>query len=499
MPNFDYTTRDFSTIRSELIDRAGASLPEWTDRNSSDFMMALIDLWSYVGDVLHYYVDRSAGEAFLPTATQRESVLAFANLYDYVPNRIGSAVATVTVYNSTAASVVLPAYTTFTAISNGSTYGFYTLSDYTVMGGTSKTLTVRQGLNYFNQTVTSSTGTSVSNGQPTQRFSLYHKNIDALTLSVDVYEGTGGTAVEWRQVSYLSTAGAADSVYSVYVKADGTVQVQFGNGVNGRIPPTNVDIKVSYAVTHGEEGNVPANTIKTLNTSSFPGVSVSSSTAAVGGSDPESISSIKSSIPRAIRTGGRAVTLSDFSDRALTVPGVSKAVSAYATGTGTGGSVTVYAAPYQSGYSTTASTVTTITVDQTIRESVYNELIGSAMLGVSTIGIPSTISLTGVYIGLDLFVKENYVQQWVKTSVDTAITAMFEFDKVSFGQILTVGEFYRTILAIEGVDYAVITNFNTVGLNGTLASSGKITIDPYRLPKKGAVSITAYNGVTPPI
>lgn len=497
--NFNYTTRDFSTVKAELLDRATRALPEWTDRNSSDFMMALIDLWSYAADVLHFYVDRAAGEAFLPTATQRESVMAFANLYDYIPNPVSSAAATVTVYNSTAASVTLPAGTNFSGSANGKTFNFYSLYDSIVYSESSSTLSVKEGVKFTDQSVTSSGGSTTSNGLPRQQFTLFHKNVDPLTISVNVYEGANASAVEWRRVAYLSASSASDSVYTVYTAADGTVSVIFGNGVNGRIPPTNVSIRVTYSVTSGADGNVPVNAITSISSSSYPGVRVLSSTAGVGGTSAETIESMKTAIPRAIRSQGRAVTLSDFADLALKVSGVAKVTTSYAVGpSSTGGSVTAYVVPYQSGYSTSASTATTISVDQYIRDQVYIDLLGSAMLGVASIAVPSTITLTNVFLSVDLYVKENYVQQWVETAVSDAITAMFDFSKVSFGQVLTVGEFYRTILAVDGVDYAIITDFNTTGIGNGLAASGKITINDYQLPRKGVVSINSFNGVAPP-
>lgn len=501
MAQFDYTNRDYSTIRSELLERAGRTIPEWTDRNASDFMIALIDLWSYAADVLHYYVDRAAGEAFLPTATQRESVLAFANLYDYVPNGVSSAVASVNVSNGTGASVTLPLGTTFKAVDNGSNYGFYTTSDIVLPGlengTTTTTVPVRQGIRYRNQSVTSTDGHTTSNGKPSQQFSIFHKNVDPLSITVNVLEGAGAAPTEWQQVQTLGTSSASDSVYRVYVTADGTSYVIFGNGVNGRIPAPNVEIKVSYAVSSGAAGNVPTNAITSFSSSVPTRVTVVGSTAATGGSDAEDIASIKSSIPRTIRTRNRAVTLSDFSDLALGVYGVSKAVAKYEVGSNpTGGSVTVHVVPYISDYATSASV---ISIDSNIRDRVYSTLIGSAMLGVSTIAVPSTVTTTPIYVGMDLYVKDNYITDLVKTKADAAVAALLSFDKVSFGQTLTIGEFYRAVLEVDGVDYVVIHTFNTTGTPNTIATNSRIIVDPYQLPKKGTVTIAASGGVAPPI
>lgn len=498
MTNFDYTSRDFDTIRAELLSRARTSIPEWTDRNSSDFMNALIDLWAYSADVMHYYIDRAAGEAFLPTATQRESVLAFANLYDYAPAPIRGAQATVSVFNSTAASVTLPAYSQFSGTYNGSTFLFYNSTSYICLPDSTSQITVKEGSYYKNQSMTSSSGSTTSDGSASQRFRLFHKNVDIQSIKVKVNEGVEGSPEEWTRVSYLSTATSSDSVFTTNVAADGTVYVQFGNGVNGRIPPVKLTITVDYAVCTGSLGNVPANTIRAIQ-ASLTGLRVTSSSAAVGGIDPEDINTMKLSIPKSLRTQGRAVTLTDFADIALSVPGVFKSVAKYEPGAGTAGSVSIYVAPYSGTYLTDGPGVTTLTVTQDTRVAVYNEVVPRMMLGVGTVSIPQTVTLTPIYVSMDVYVKDNYVQSLVQSAVEAAVDTLFSFEKVSFGQIMTIGEVYRKVLSVDGVDYAVITDFNTTGTGNGLQSNGRIVIDPYRLAKKGVVVVTTFNGVTPPV
>ena len=210
------------------------------------------------------------------------------------------------------------------------------------------------------------------------------------------------------------------------------------------------------------------------------------------------INSMKSAIPKSLRTQGRAVTLSDFADIALTVPGVYKSTVSFEPGTSTSGSVSVYVAPYSSTYLTDGPEVTTLTVPQDTRTAVYNEIVPRMMLGVGTVSIPQTITLTPIYISLDVYVKENYVQSLVQSAVLTAIDSLFDISKVSFGQVMTVGEVYRKVLEVAGVDYAVITDFNTTGTGDGLEANGRIIIDPYKLLKKGVVEVTTFNGVTPP-
>lgn len=91
VPTIDYSSRDADAIRDDLIDAIPFFLPEWTQHNDNDFGIALIRLFSLMGDVLHYYIDRTLNEGFLPTAIKRESVINHLSLIDYQMSRPTSA------------------------------------------------------------------------------------------------------------------------------------------------------------------------------------------------------------------------------------------------------------------------------------------------------------------------------------------------------------------------------------------------------------------------
>src|SRR5262249_875376 len=56
-----------------------------TSRDADDYGIEIIELWAYLADVLTFYQERIANEAFLRTATQRDSLMRLAALIDYVP------------------------------------------------------------------------------------------------------------------------------------------------------------------------------------------------------------------------------------------------------------------------------------------------------------------------------------------------------------------------------------------------------------------------------
>jgi hypothetical protein len=70
----DVTTQALRSTRIKAMKRNRAGLADWTDFNRSDPGVALLELLSYVGDMLAHYQDEAAEEARL--ATRRRYALA---------------------------------------------------------------------------------------------------------------------------------------------------------------------------------------------------------------------------------------------------------------------------------------------------------------------------------------------------------------------------------------------------------------------------------------
>jgi hypothetical protein len=88
-----------------------------------------------MGDILNYYIDRSANEAFMTTASQRDSVLYLARLLGYNPTTVVASSVTLTFTNPTDAAIVVPAGTqiaTSASTTGGTQIIFETNSEVTV-------------------------------------------------------------------------------------------------------------------------------------------------------------------------------------------------------------------------------------------------------------------------------------------------------------------------------------------------------------------------------
>jgi len=499
MPNFDYTSRDYYSIREDLLSRA-SQLPigtSWTSRSEADFGIMLVDLWAYMGDVLHFYVDRAAAETFLRTATQRDSVLAIANLLDYETLTKDSAEATVTIVATDAWTglVVIPKYTTFVAPARTaaeSTYYYVSTASASMSASnTPVDIPVIEGV-VVQDELPKSVGTTlgnVSNGTPDQRFNLGYYNVLENTLEVTVYEGpldsnNEPTGVPYRYVTRITESESYERVFTLTTSSDNVAQIIFGNGINGKIPENGAEVKATYVRSNGSSGNIGQNRITSFS-NSITGVRVLSSTSATGGYDDESIVSMKANIPLLFRTQDRAVSLQDFKDLSLRIPGVSKATASNA-----GANVTIYPVAYQADY-LESSFGNTITVPATLQSTTLSYFEPRMMIGAS-VGVAASISLTPVYLNADIVVKTGYVQRWILEAVTAALDNIFAFDNVTFGQTLSLGQIYRTIMGIDGVDYVTITGFNTSNVN--TIPNNTITAAATSLLRKGAYDLAGISG-----
>lgn len=344
MTTFDYTSRDYFSIKQDLLARAASILPEWTSRDNSDFGMMLVDLWAYMGDVLHYYVDRAAREAFLDTATQRESILAIASLLDYIPTGRRPATARITLDASLSVAtdanpILIPRNTRFLAqplletadpvvFTSNTPIGFNTtgaaVTGYTMYPkSTAVVLSLTEG-EVFTESFT-------SNGQISQRFTLATTGVVESSVVVTVAEGIGGSNVQYSRISRFIDAVNTDRVFVTQLAADDSVTLVFGNNVYGKIPTTNALVTIEYRRSRGAAGNVDAGAITEFEalTNSFgppyDGIVITPNTLrALGGVDSESITSLQANIPASFRSQDRAVSIQDYEDIVLRVPGVVK-------------------------------------------------------------------------------------------------------------------------------------------------------------------------------
>ena len=80
-----YRIGTYASFRESMLEEIvhTPELAPLTTRRDDDYTVTILDLWAAVADVLTFYQERYANEAFLRTATRRESVARLARLIDY--------------------------------------------------------------------------------------------------------------------------------------------------------------------------------------------------------------------------------------------------------------------------------------------------------------------------------------------------------------------------------------------------------------------------------
>jgi hypothetical protein len=79
-----YTSRDFSSIRDDLISYAKRYYPDtYKDFTRASFGAMTIDTVAYIGDILSFYLDYQTNETFLDTATEFDNILRLAKQRGY--------------------------------------------------------------------------------------------------------------------------------------------------------------------------------------------------------------------------------------------------------------------------------------------------------------------------------------------------------------------------------------------------------------------------------
>lgn len=103
----NYLNKNFSAFKSDLVEYAKTYFPNsYADFNESSPGMMFIEMASYVGDVLSFYLDEQFRESLLVYAEERKTVFDIAQSYGYKPTMSTPSTATLDIYQTVPASTV---------------------------------------------------------------------------------------------------------------------------------------------------------------------------------------------------------------------------------------------------------------------------------------------------------------------------------------------------------------------------------------------------------
>lgn len=457
-PVFDYSSRDYASILTDLLNRQQIYLPEWTSQSNNDFGIVLLQEFAYVGDILHYYMDRLSAEAFIQTATQPQSILNLAALIGYTPYLSNGATVVIQVTVATGLPggsypVVIPAGTQFsTSGTVGQSPIIFTTTTALTIGGSAiatpsyvGSVTAIQGVQYVSEAV------AVSNGAINQAYQLQNNPVSGNSFQVLVDLGLGPQA--WTYVTTLVGQGPNALVYTNFVDANQNFYIVFGDGVNGYVPPLGSPITATYQTNSGALGNVGANTINVyLNPppgmNRVAGISaVTNPLAASGGAYQESIQSIQTQAPASLQTLYRGITVSDINTLAMNLAGFTWASAVEVTYQ----LVNLYMAPNGGG------------ALSSLQVAAVQSAMSSIVMANTTVNV-----LSPTYVPVDISVNVNAFANFSNLATQqliiNALDNYLALANTGFGFRVTLGEVYEIILGTTGVNYAAVAQ--TITNNG---------------------------------
>ena len=491
----DYTSRDFAAIRTQLVGLAKGFMPEWeTAGEPGDFGTLVLELFAYMGDVLNFYIDRAASEAFLGTALRRQSVLYIADMMGYKP--VGQHSASVKLFFTLADDaegiITLPAGTRiYNETDNSSDVIVFELDSPLTLDPAAAHVDIvayaTEGVMVYDNLL------GISLGGPALELVIPEKGV--VTHSITIKSREGGQVVDWTEVTDISLGRPTQSVFTTYLDDYNNTHILFGDNAAGRIPPVNAEIFGSYRLGVGVEANsLSPDTLKVISSTAdlsdqIWAVSVRNPESPVGGTDPESTDSMRFSIPRAAgRIKNRAITLNDYADLALQVPGVAKS-TAYGT---------LYTAIHVKIAPTggVGDSVTMKRLCDEVEDYLADKiLVGSAVsVEPEDINAPQPVGLwQPVHVRVVVHVQPAYNRTSVRNEVDRVLRDVLSFNAVDFGTRVSIGLMYRTALAVNGVEWVDLNWLSTVApthaqeigmdSNSTLRSVSEVITDSVYIPR----------------
>jgi hypothetical protein len=274
-----YLNKDFASLKADLIEYARAYYPTaYNDFTQASPGTMFIDMASYVGDVLSFYLDNQLQETFLQYAKQKGNLFTLAYMLGYRPKVTSAAIVNLDVYQqlpaiSLGGGNVTPDFTYAMTIEQGmqvksnvnSSVVFYTpqkvnfassssldpttIEVYTINGSNVPTSYL---LKKTVQALSGQVKTQTFSFSSPQRFATVNISDSSIITILEAKDSDGNT---WYEVPYLAqdyilTPVANTSInytnqvpymiekkpvprrFTSRFRADGSLEIEFGPGMN---------------------------------------------------------------------------------------------------------------------------------------------------------------------------------------------------------------------------------------------------------------------------
>jgi len=321
----DYTDRDFAAVKARVEKLLVALFPSWTDYNRAAFGTILIEAFAFNGDNFAFYQDNQARETRWSTAILRKSIVELATLISYELDGATAALATETFTLGAAlpsgVSVTIPQGTIVSTLARVNPVKQQLLAD----------LVITNPATTGNGTVEHSESHTDSN---TATGELDEAYVLTQTPFLDGSQTVVIGGAPWTEIDFFLDYGPTDKVYTLVVDEVDKATVTLGDGSSGALAAPGAAVTITYKTGGGEAGNVEAGTLTKIEGGPFVDsvgnpvtVTANNVAAASGGGDRETVAQARIRAPRSLRAINRTIARTDYSDQAIQISGVGRALS----------------------------------------------------------------------------------------------------------------------------------------------------------------------------
>lgn len=329
--NLNYSSFDFNTIKADLISYLEND-PVFKDYNfAGSNINTIIELISGVGDLFNFYINAMADESFIQSAELYQNVNKLVELTGYNPSGYKAS----TVSPNLSAGIDFPAdddyfeipkWTLFSVSSTspeGEEIKFTNPSKITFVGSA--------GANTYDEDVYLIQGT-----QDTESFTGTGNAFLKLELAelqaIEEYISVTVDGETWDYKANL-VRGVDDTsnVFTTRYNKNQKIEITFGDGIFGVIPPLDSTIVVGFVKTLGEDGTIGVGEITGIDddvfiidgstgnpTTTTVDFVITQSDASDGGKIPLTAEEVREYGPMSFRAQDRAVTSQDHEDLLIT-------------------------------------------------------------------------------------------------------------------------------------------------------------------------------------
>ena len=270
---------------SQMVDKAhslaDALFPEWTDRSKSDFGEFLVELFALFSEKDFWYINAFANENILRKMRSYSNVFSKVSSMGYNPILCKGAKAS---FLATFAAGDAATYSRGDLVVSVGDFKFTNDESFTVDASdtvTTKIIELREG--------------SWVSDDPTfngYKVFIRKKNVDIDSINVEINN------ITYQRVGNFGLSSSSSTHFVVLPEDDGSCAVFFGTEGFGVTPDIGTVVHLDYRLCEGAAGNIPITPAFVIDSmSEREAVAIGMISSATGGSDAESLVSMKERAP----------------------------------------------------------------------------------------------------------------------------------------------------------------------------------------------------------